>query len=188
RSLTAAEAKGLGDDDVIDLAFRAGVSTKPVITSISGLGLGLAIVREQVERIDGTVSVKSVPGKGTTISLVLPATIASYRGLLVSVGNTRLLLPSESVERVVGIPRSGVTAALQTGMLADSGETLPFARLSALLGMASGSLSEARRLFPCAIVTNGPRRAAFLVDEILGETEVLVKDLPLPLRRLRNIS
>jgi len=188
RNVTAAQAKGLGDDEVIDLAFRAGISTKPVITSISGLGLGLAIVREQVERIDGTVSVKSVPGKGTTILLVLPATIASYRGLLVSAGNTRLLLPSESVERVIGVPRSGITAALQTGMLPDSGETLPFARLSALLGMATGPLNEARRLFPCALVTSGGRRAAFLVEEILGEADVLVKDLPLPLRRVRNIS
>jgi two-component system chemotaxis sensor kinase CheA len=188
RSLTAAQARGLGDDEVIDLAFRAGVSTKPVITTISGLGLGLAIVREQVERIDGTVSVKSAPGKGTTISLILPASIASYRGLLVSVGDTRLLLPAESVERVIGVPRSSVTAALQTGMLPQNGETLPFARLSALLGLASGTLSEARRLFPCALVTNGTRRAALLVDEILGETDVLVKDLPLPLRRVQSIS
>jgi two-component system chemotaxis sensor kinase CheA len=188
RSLTAAQAKTLGDDEVIDLAFRAGVSTKPVITSISGLGLGLAIVREQVERIDGTVTVKSTPGKGTTIMLVLPATIASYRGLLVSAANARLLLPAESVERVIGVPRSGIAAALQTGMLPHGGETLPFARLSAILGMATGPLSETRRLFPCAVVTNGPRRAAFLVDEILGETDVLVKDLPLPLRRVRNVS
>lgn len=188
RSLTAAQAKGLGDDEVIDLAFRAGVSTKPVITAISGLGLGLAIVREQVERIDGTVRVQSVPGKGTKISLVLPATIASYRGLLVSAAGARLLLPAESVERVIGVPRSSITAALQTGMLAQSGETLPFARLSAVLGLASGPLSETRRLFPCAVVTNGPRRAAFMVDEIAGETDVLVKDLPLPLRRVRNIS
>ncbi|HVZ01381.1 MAG TPA: response regulator [Dongiaceae bacterium] len=188
RNLTAVQAKTLGDDEVIDLAFRAGVSTSPVITSISGLGLGLAIVREQVERIDGTVAVKSIAGQGTTISLVLPATIASYRGLLVGVGNTRLLLPAESVERVVGVPRSGVTAALQTGMLPQGGETLPFARLASILETAAGPLSDARRLFPCAIVTNGPRRAAFLVDEILGETDVLVKDLPLPLRRVRNIS
>jgi len=188
RNLTSAQAKGLDDDEVIDLAFRAGVSTKPVITAISGLGLGLAIVREQVERIDGTVQVKSVPGKGTIISLVLPATIASYRGLLISATNTRLLLPAESVERVIGVPRSSITAALQTGVLTDSGETLPFARLSAVLGIASPPLSDTRRLFPCAVVTNGAKRAAFLVDEILGETDVLVKDLPLPLRRVRNIS
>jgi two-component system chemotaxis sensor kinase CheA len=89
---------------------------------------------------------------------------------------------------VIGVSRSSVTAALQTGMLAQSGETLPFARLSTLLGMSSGTLSEARRLFPCALVTNGPRRAALLVDEILGETDVLVKDLPMPLRRVQNIS
>ena len=189
RSVTAMQVKALSDDEVIDLAFRPGISTSAVITSISGLGLGLSIVREQMERIDGSVTIETTPGGGTTISLELPATIASYRGLLVAAGKAKLLWPAESVERAIGVAKPAAIAALQNGLISHGNETLPFGRLSSVMAIEALDLaSEGRRLLPCVIVSSGPRRAAFLVDEVLGETDVLVKDLPSPLRRVRNIS
>jgi two-component system chemotaxis sensor kinase CheA len=189
RSVTASQVKTLSSDEVLDLAFRPGVSTSSVISNISGLGLGLSIVREQIERIDGSVTIETAPGQGTAISLELPASIASYRGLLVTAGKAKLLWPADSIERAIGVPKPAAIAAMQSGLLSHGNETLPFGRLSSAMAIEAQDLAmEGRRLLPCVIVSSGSRRAAFLVDEILGETDVLVKDLPSPLRRVRHIS
>jgi two-component system chemotaxis sensor kinase CheA len=189
RSVTASQVKSLSDDEVLDLAFRPGVSTSSVISSISGLGLGLAIAREQMERIDGSITIETAPGQGTTIALELPASIASFRGLLVTAGKVKLLWPADSVERAIGVPKAAAIAAVQSGLLSHGNETLPVGRLSSAMAIQAQDLAiEERRLLPCVIVSSGSRRAAFLVDEILGETDVLVKDLPSPLRRVRHIS
>jgi two-component system chemotaxis sensor kinase CheA len=189
RAASAAQVKAMSDGDVIDIAFRPGVSTSAVITSISGLGLGLAIVREQVERIDGHVTVHSVSGQGTAIRLDIPATVASYRGLLVSVQGARLLWPAESVIRAIGVPKAAFAAALQSGIMVHGPDTLPFGRLGSIMGIPVSDQSRTERaLAPCILAGHGQRRAIFAVDEILGETEVLIKDFPSPLRRVRNVS
>jgi two-component system chemotaxis sensor kinase CheA len=189
RAASATQVKAMSDDDVIDIAFRPGVSTSAVITSISGLGLGLAIAREQIERIDGHVGVRSVPGQGTTFRLEIPATVASYRGLLVSAQGARLLWPAESVIRAIGVPRAALGAALQSGIMVHDGDTLPFGRLGSIMGIPVSDQSRSdRALAPCILAGSAQRRAIFAVDEILGETEVLIKDFPSPLRRVRNVS
>ncbi len=189
RAASQAQAQALSDQDVIDLAFRSGVSTSPVITSISGLGLGLSIVREQIERMDGRVIVRSGEGKGTTIRLELPASVASYQGLLVMAGDTRLLWPSDAVERVIGLSHDEVGTALRTGMHAHGGEALPFAHVSTLLDLPQDeTLGQARGLRSCVVVSAGGRRAVILVDAVKGKTDILMKDLPSPLKRVRHIA
>lgn len=189
RNATASQVKAMSDDDVLDVAFRAGVSTNAVITSISGLGLGLSIVREQIERIDGKVIVSSTPGKGTTITLEIPSTVTSYRGLLVLVNGTRLLWPAESVERVIGVAKPAFAAAAQSGIIVHGSETLPFDRLGKIMGMpAKDQPRTDSMLAACVVAGHAARRAVFAVDEVLGETEVLIKDFPQPLRRVRNVS
>jgi two-component system chemotaxis sensor kinase CheA len=189
RNVVTKQAQSLSDDEVLDLAFRAGVSTSPVITSISGLGLGLSIVREQMERIDGKVEVRTVQGKGTTIFLELPGTVASYRGLLVTAGGSKLLWPAEAVERAIGVSKQAAIAGMQSGLISLGSETIPFGQLAAVMGIAAADpAAESRRLLPCVVAKSGPRRAVFLVDGIIGESDVLIKDIPLPLRRVRHIS
>ena len=85
------------------LAFQSGVTTSPIITDISGRGLGLAIVREKVERLGGSIVVKSKPGEGTAFHISLPLTLANFRGVLVHAGEQLFVIPSTSVERVVRI-------------------------------------------------------------------------------------
>jgi two-component system chemotaxis sensor kinase CheA len=189
RNVVAKQVQSLSDAEVLDLAFRAGVSTSPVITSISGLGVGLSIVREQMERIDGKVEVRTVPGKGTTISLELPGTVASYRGLLVTTGSSKFLWPAEAIERALGISKQAAIAGMQTGLISVGNETIPFGQLAAIMEIESADpAGESRRVLPCVVAKSGLRRAVFLVDEIVGESEVLIKDIPLPLRRVRHIS
>ncbi len=179
----------LSDQDVLDLAFRSGVSTRAVISSISGLGLGLSIVREQIERMDGRVIVQSQPGKGTTIRLELPASVASYRGLVVTVGKLSLLWPAEAVARVLGLTWAEAEAALHAGFHPLGDAALPFMPLADLLNLPPADIPARRQgLCACILVSVGSKRAVVMVDSVVGTADVLMKDLPPPLKRVRHIA
>ncbi|WP_431859207.1 hybrid sensor histidine kinase/response regulator [Azospirillum sp.] len=187
RLLTPDQAGGLSEAELADLAFHAGVSTSPVITTISGHGRGLAIVREAVERIDGQVAVRSAPGAGTTIRLELPTSVATCRALIVRVGRTVCAWPVTSIDATIGVPRHDMAAVLERGTLAHAQEMLPAAHLAAVLGVAADA-DDTRRLMPCLIAHAGRRRGALLIDEVIGDSEILLKELRPPLRRVRNVA
>jgi two-component system chemotaxis sensor kinase CheA len=188
RLSSAEQVAAMSDADVAELAYDAGVSTSPVITTISGHGRGLAIVRESIERVEGRITTQSGVGTGTVIRLELPASIVTYRALLVTVEGTPFLLPLEAIDRAFPVARDEVEAALERGLLATGGEELPFGSLGSALGLdrvapKNGERSE----LPCLIVRSGDRRGVVLVDEIGGEHEVVIKDFRPPLRRVRNV-
>jgi two-component system chemotaxis sensor kinase CheA len=188
RSMTPGDMEGLDEAAIRDLAFRPGVSTSPVISSLSGHGLGLSIVRERVERLDGKVNIVATSAQGTTIRIDLPVSIATYRGLLVEAGGVRLLWPLESVERAIEVPSQATQDALFSRLFVYGGETLPFARLATVLGLKRQDQADVKKTSLCVVVKSGDKRGVFLVDGIEGEQEVLIKDLRPPLRRLRSIS
>jgi two-component system chemotaxis sensor kinase CheA len=171
------------DEDPLSLVFRSGLSTSFVITDVSGHGLGLAIVKEQLAKIGGRVELETELGRGTTIRLIAPATIATFRGLLVRAGGARFLLPLDHVERV--IPAEPVA---QGGRLKvrHRDELVPCAPLADVLGLEAVQAAEERTA--CAIVRVGDARAAVIVDEVLGDREVLVKHFEPPLLRVRNVA
>jgi two-component system chemotaxis sensor kinase CheA len=188
RILPRAKAAELTDNDVIEFAFQSGVSTNAVVTSISGLGLGLSIAREQVERIGGSIAIETTRNVGTRIALDLPTTIASYRGIVVRVGDTKLLLPADAAERVIPLTERALKATLQAGYLTYGGASLPFAQLASVLGMPASPWPAERHIVPCIIIQSGRKLAAVVVDDVLGEAEVLVKDFPAPIKRVRNLT
>ena len=173
----------LSDEETLALVFRSGLSTSFVITDVSGHGLGLTIVKEQVERLGGSVELQSRPREGTTIRVIVPATIATFRGLLVRVGGQRFLLPLEAVERVIAA--EPVTHGGQL-RIRHGQELLDCAPLAELLGMEGARAPDER--IACAIVNAGGARAGILVDEVVGDREVLVKDFEPPLIRMRNVA
>jgi two-component system chemotaxis sensor kinase CheA len=174
---------------VAELAFSAGVSTTPVVTTISGHGRGLAIVREAIERIEGRVTTRSTPGLGTVIRLELPASIVTYRALLVATGGEHFLVPADAIERAFPLPRAAVTAALAAGEVAFGGESFPCARLRDVLALPKRPTTEDddRRELPALLLRSGDRRGVLFVAEVRAEHEVVVKDLRPPLRRVRNV-
>jgi two-component system chemotaxis sensor kinase CheA len=185
RLTSADQVAALSDADVADLAYSAGVSTSPVITTISGHGRGLAIVRERIERVEGRIATRS-SAAGTVIRLEFPASIVTYRALLVQVAGNRFLLPLESVERVFAVPRAGVAPALARGLLSVADRELPFGSLGAILGLPSPAGASETEL-PCLVVRSGDRHGVLLVDDVIGDQEVVIKDLRPPLRRVRNV-
>jgi two-component system, chemotaxis family, sensor kinase CheA len=188
RLSSAEHVAAMSDADVAELAFDAGVSTSPVVTTISGHGRGLAIVRESIERVEGRISTHSSPGSGTVIRLELPASIVTYRALLINAERTPFLFPLEAIDRAFPVPRDQVAPALARGLFTVGDEELPFGSLGTVLGLDRASpIGAERSELPCLVVRSGDRRGIVLLDDIAGEHEVVIKDLRPPLRRVRNI-
>jgi two-component system chemotaxis sensor kinase CheA len=125
---------------------------------------------------------------GTRIKLDLPTTIASYRGILTRAGDSKLLFPADAVERVIGLPEKQTEATLHSALLAYRGASLPCARLASVMGLPLKARAAERHLAPYLVIRSGTRMAAVMVDDVVGEAEVLVKDFPPPLKRVRNVA
>mgnify|MGYP005813972833 CR=1 FL=1 len=204
RLVDAETAAKLSEQELIDFIFHPGFSTSDQVTEISGRGVGMDIVRKSVERIGGQVSVDSVRGAGTTVTLTLPLTLAILRALLVEASGTPFAIPLTAIDEVVqldlrrlptlrGIPslvwRDHVLNVrdlhsflievnrLHTRQTPASGETV--ADIAALLQrdktQAVSADSAATR--PAVIVHHSSRREAWLVDRLLGEQEIVLKPL-----------
>ncbi len=187
--VSAEEAEKLPDPAVISLIFQSGVSTSPIITDVSGRGLGLAIVREKVEELRGTLSVTTERGVGTTFRMVLPLTLATFRGLLVRVGERLFVLPAANVEKVVGVRREEIKTVENRETVPFGGRAISLVRLGEVLGLPRKGPPAAPTDLGCVVILDwSSKRIGFLVDEVLNVQEVLVKSLGKQLRRVRNVS
>jgi len=187
--LSPEESAILTDGETIPLVFRSGVSTSPIITEISGRGLGLAIVREKVEALGGTVSIDSSPVKGSTLRILLPVTLAAFRGILVHAGGHAFILPTIKVERVLRVKREEIRTAENREAITYEREALSLVRLRDVLELPQGSGGDSASSYTkVVILSHGGKRIAFAVDEIGGEQEVLLKGFRKPLLRVRNVA
>lgn len=190
--LSAEEAEQLGESESIALAFQSGVTTSPIITDISGRGIGLAIVREKIERLGGSIMIKSDPDHGTAFHLLLPLTLANFRGVLVHAGRQLFVIPSTNVERVVQVARKEIRTVENRETILLDEQPVSLVWLSDILelprNIEGAAAVNAVNNAPAVVLGSGLARVAFLVEEILGEQEVLVKALVRPLTRVRNVA
>ncbi len=187
--VSAEEVDKLGEQDAIALTFRSGVSTSPIITEVSGRGLGLAIVREKVERLGGTLSLESRHDGGTSLRILLPLTLATYRGILVRAGDHVLVIPAIAVERVTRVAGEDIRTVENRETIPLDGQAVSLAWLSDVLDMPRKNAAGEPGAGAQAVVLGlGSVRVAFRVEEILGEQEVLVKALGPQLVRVRNVA
>ncbi|MCK9375379.1 MAG: response regulator [Syntrophobacterales bacterium] len=187
--ISPAAAENAEDSELLPLIFEPGVSTSPIITDISGRGLGLAILREKIEKLGGSYSVASQPGQGTTFHLVLPITLATFRGTLVRLGSRVLVVPTKNVEQVRRVPRSEVRTVENRETIELNGQAVSLVSLARVLELPEAPpAGDPEGLLPVVVLTLADKRLAFRVDEILNEQEVLEKPLGRQLARVRNLS
>lgn len=190
-SLRAAARKlGLPDEDgerLLSLVFQSGVSTSPLVTDISGRGLGLAIVRDKVERLGGSIAVESRPGAGTMFRLVLPLSLATFRGVRVRAAGEEFIFPTMALERVIRLARADIVTMEHREVIRLEEQAVAVARLAEVMELP-GAQADLPAVVPAVVAGTGERRIAFLVEEVIGEQEVLAKGLGRQLRRVRNIA
>ncbi|MES1981725.1 MAG: response regulator [Pseudomonadota bacterium] len=175
-------------DEALTLIFQSGVSTSSIITDISGRGLGLAIVREKVERLGGTVVLETKPGAGTAFRMMVPLTLTTIRGVLVRVDEQLYILPLHNVECVSRIAATEIRTVEHRETIFHKNKVVALAWLGDVLELPRHTEHEAAGTVHVAVLCIDATRIAFRVDEILGEQEVLVKMLGWQLSRVRNVA
>ena len=187
--MTPEAAEEADESELWSLIFEAGLSTSPIITDISGRGLGLAILREKAEKLGGAYSVETALRAGTTFRMVLPITMATLRGTLVRLGQRLFVVPSRNVEQVRRVHRGDIRTVENRATIELDGRAVALVRLAEVLELPAESGSgEGGDQMPVVVLTSAEKRLAFGVDEVLYEQEVLEKPLGAQLSRVRNLS
>lgn len=179
----------MSDTETLDLIFTPGFSTKESVSVLSGRGVGLDVVRTQVERMHGHVSVQSERGTGTIFTLSVPLSLTSTQGLLLRVARTRYALPLERVQRIVPVTANEVITLEGRSAIVLDEHPVPLVYLGDVLQESGGAGNNAASatLGLALVLSSGERQVACLVDAVLGEQEVVVQRLPQPLGRVRFI-
>lgn len=186
---TADAAARMSEKEVSALVFRSGVSTSPFITDISGRGLGMAIVAEKISKLGGSVAVDSVPGMGTTFIITLPVTLSTFRGIMVRISEQLFIIPTTAVERAVRIQPDKIKTAGSKQIITHNNESFALVRLGDVLGIPSRKIKNDQIVtIPALILVLAQKRIAFMVDEVMGEQEGIVKNLGPQLIHVRNIA
>ncbi len=179
--------KGMTDSDVFNLIFAPGFSTAEKVTDISGRGVGMDVVRRNLEAIRGRIEISSAPGRGTTFAIRLPLTLAVTDGMLVRVGQERFIVPTTNIHMSFRPEQSMLSTIVGRGeVVLLRGELMPIARLHALFDVPEAVQSPLEGLL--MIVGDGERRTALLVDELLGQQQVVAKTLGDALGKVPGIS
>ncbi len=181
------EVDALTEMEVLPYMFHSGISTKSIITDLSGRGLGLAIVREKIEKAGGTVSFETVKDKGTVFILTLPTNFAAFRGVLIRIVEQLFVVPSANVERVMIIKKESIVTLENRDAIEIDGEMVSLADLGEVLGMQQiKELNEETKSCSVFVLKSAGIRIAFLVDEIIEEQELTVKNLGRQLLSVKN--
>jgi two-component system chemotaxis sensor kinase CheA len=180
-----ADAGALSDADAHRLIFIQGFSTAAAVTELSGRGVGLDVVKRTVERLEGTVSVDSTPGRGSTFLFRLPVTLAATRVLVVAAAGERYALPLSSVVTTIRVEVGDVVTTDGEDTIQFGGRPVPLATLARLLERPTSMVGHAP--WTCVVVADGTNVAALRVTALVDERELIVKPNGGLLKRVRNV-
>lgn len=176
RGLPPEQVHAMGPDAVLALLLRGGISTAKAVTGVAGRGIGMDVVRDAAVRLGAEVVVRSRPGAGTAVELLLPASRACSDVLLVGSGGSTVAVPLDAVVRTALVPTAAIARSPGGDTLLHDGQSVPFVRMSALLGTGD----PVARTAPALVVRAGDRVAAIGVDRIMGIRSVVSQPLPAP--------
>ena len=170
------EDESLDEESIFELIFAPGFSTAEQVTDLSGRGVGMDVVRRNIEKMRGTVEIQSVVDRGTTFTISLPLTLAIIEGLLVGVGDQRYIVPTLSVRESFR-PLPGMVSTVQGRgeMVSVRGRLTPMLRLGRHLNTPSRAVDPTQGIV--VVVESGQESRCLFVDELIGKQEVVIKSL-----------
>ncbi|QDL55697.1 Hpt domain-containing protein [Rhodoferax aquaticus] len=178
----------LSDSDAANLIFTPGFSTADSVTELAGRGIGMDVVRSEVTALGGRIETTTTEGQGTRFKLVLPLTTAVTQVVILRMGEFTIGVPSNLIETVLRVPSKAVDAAYQSNSFEFGARTLPFFWAGALLQVSAMSKDEPLKTQAVAILRSAGQELALHVDEVLGNREVVVKNLGPQLARLPGLA
>jgi two-component system chemotaxis sensor kinase CheA len=180
------ESASLNDQEVYRLIFEPGFSTADEVSNLSGRGVGMDVVRRNIESLRGQVELESEVGLGSTISIRLPLTLAIIDGFQVRVGDAQYIVPLDMVEECIELNESLRGGDANANYVNLRGEILPYMHLNEVFGVARKQLSRHRDNI--VVVQFAGKKAGFVVDELLGEHQTVIKPLGKIFQNLKGIS
>jgi two-component system, chemotaxis family, sensor kinase CheA len=168
-------AARLSDAEAVQLIFLPGFSSKEQVTEVSGRGVGMDIVRTNIERVGGTVEIETRLGKGTAFRITMPLTLAIIRALLVRVGEHTFTLPLSSVKETLRVRADAIHAVHHREVVVVRGQTLSLARLGELYRLSTPRQRPHDEWCYIATVRSGAAELGLIIDELVGEQEVVIK-------------
>ncbi|MCC6549992.1 MAG: response regulator [Ignavibacteriaceae bacterium] len=178
----------LTEPELMNMIFYSDVSTAETISDISGRGLGMAIVKEKIEKLDGTIRVESVRHKGIKFTISLPVYLASLRGIILRCNESEFAIPTVRISRIIRINRSNIKSVGNKETVNIEGYPVALVGLADLLGIRGTKSSGNPKYLTCLYIKSGEKRVAFWVDEILNEREIIIKPFNAQLSRVKNFS
>jgi len=187
--ITPADAENLSAEETIDLVFQSGLSTCMTVTDLSGRGVGMDVVREQLQKLHGQVKTKTEVDKGTSFTLILPLTLATSHVLMLKVAGQTVAVPNTTVERIMQFKPEEIRRMEGKPAVPIEGRALPLISMAEILELPVREESEnSGKKIGVVVLGVVEKRLAFQVDEFLGAQEVVVKNLGTQLQRVRNIA
>ncbi len=185
-TITPEQAENMTDKEIIDLLFLPSFSTKEQVSEISGRGVGLDVVKSKIEALSGEVEVKSKLGEGSTWTVRLPLTLAIIQALMVVVGNEKYAISLGSIQTIEDVKPQDVKLVQAKEVIQLRGSVIPLIRLSNVVETESTKTSEDNLVV--VIVKKGDRLAGLVVDELIGQQEIVIKSLGKYISKCKFIS
>ena len=184
--ITQEQSESMSEKDIINLLFHAGFSTSKKITDISGRGVGLDVVKSKIESLSGEVEVKSKMGEGSTWIIRLPLTLAIIQALMVTVGGEKYAISLGSIQTIEDVSPDEIKLVQNSEVIHLRGSVIPIIRLSEELDIESSKAPDENLVV--VIVKKGENLAGLVVDELMGQQEIVIKSLGKYISKCKIIS
>lgn len=175
-TITPEQAESMSDKEIIDLLFLPSFSTAKEVTDVSGRGVGLDVVKSKIEALSGEVEVKTKLGEGSTFTVRLPLTLAIIQALMVVVENEKYAIPLGSIQTIEDISPEDIKLVQAKEVINLRGAVIPIIRLNRILDSESEQSTQKSRM-TVIIVRKGDKQAGLVVDELIGQQEIVIKSL-----------
>ena len=185
-TITPDQAETMSDKEIIDLLFRPSFSTAEKISDISGRGVGLDVVKTKIEALGGSVECRSVLGEGSTFIIRLPLTLAIIQSLMVVLGNEKYAIPLGSIQTIEDIPTTDIKYVEGKEVINLRGTVIPLVRLDKILDVPNSKQDQ--ESLTVVIVAKGDKQAGLIVDDLIGQLEIVIKSIGKYINNSKMIS